>query len=158
MREREGPRVAGRVRVGAPAPKENSDIFSRIDLWRLARLTLIRLATLATFSRNAGEGTQANRSVIPAAGITHNLRDFPAETLDRYGIEAQHPDEFIRRLLDLSPALVVDAVRAQQAGLTRPPIPMTELLDLFERLGLAKTVTELRRLIGSQDEDAASGS
>jgi len=90
--------------------------------------------------------------------VTHNLRDFSAETLDRYGIEAQHPDEFIRHLLDLSPALVVDAVRAQQAGLTRPPIPMTELLDLFERLGLAKTVTELRRLIGSQDEDAVSGS
>ena len=27
--------------------------------------------------------------------VTRNLKDFPAETLSKYGIEAQHPDEFI---------------------------------------------------------------
>ena len=80
--------------------------------------------------------------------VTHNLRHFPAEVLDRYGISAQHPDEFVRHLLDLSPVLVVDAVRDQQAGLTRPSMLMVELLALFERLGLAETVAELRRLMG----------
>ena len=80
--------------------------------------------------------------------VTHNLRHFPAEILGRYGIEAQHPDEFIRHLLDLSPVLVVGAVRDQQSGLARPPISMVDLLVLFERLGLTETVAELRRLIG----------
>jgi hypothetical protein len=42
---------------------------------------------------------------------------------------------------------VVDAVRAQQARLRNPPVPMPELLELFERLGLVETVTELRRLM-----------
>lgn len=77
--------------------------------------------------------------------ITRNLRHFPNELLQRYTIEAQHPDEFIRHLLDLSPILVVDAVRDQHAALVRPPVSMEELLALFERLGLVETVAELRR-------------
>jgi predicted nucleic acid-binding protein len=34
--------------------------------------------------------------------VTCNLRDFPQAILDSYGIEAQHPDEFLRHLLDQS--------------------------------------------------------
>jgi hypothetical protein len=81
--------------------------------------------------------------------VTRNLRDFPAEALGRYDIEAQHPDEFVRHLLDLAPVVVVDAVREQQSDLTNPPVSMTELLALFERIGLAETVVELRRLLES---------
>jgi hypothetical protein len=79
--------------------------------------------------------------------VTRNLRDFPDEALEPYGIEAQHPDEFVRHLLDLSPVPVVDAVRAQQAALTKPPVTTARLLAVFERLGLVETVLELRRLI-----------
>jgi predicted nucleic acid-binding protein len=79
--------------------------------------------------------------------VTRNLRHFPAAALAPYDIEAQHPDEFIRHLLDLAPMAVVDAVRGQQARLKNPPVPMPELLDLFERLGLAETAPELRRLM-----------
>jgi hypothetical protein len=79
--------------------------------------------------------------------VTRNLRHFPEVALDPYGMEAQHPDEFIRHMLDLAPVAVVDAVRAQQARLRNPPVPMPELLDLFERLGLVETVAELRRLM-----------
>ena len=80
--------------------------------------------------------------------VTHNLRHFPSVVLDRYGIEAQHPDEFVRSLLDLSPVLVTDAVRDQQTSLTRPPMTMHDMLALFERAGLIRTVIELRRLLG----------
>lgn len=82
--------------------------------------------------------------------VTHNLRDFPAEALAGHDIAAQHPDEFIRHLLDLSPVLVVEAVRDQQAALIRPPVAMPELLALFERLGLTETVAELRRQMGGE--------
>ena len=80
--------------------------------------------------------------------VTSNLRHFPDEALDPFEIEAQHPDEFIRHLIDLAPVAVVDAVRSQQARLTNPPVAMPDLLALFERLGLVQTVVELRRLIG----------
>jgi len=81
--------------------------------------------------------------------VTRNLRHFPAAALDPYGIEAQHPDEFVRHLVDLAPVLVVDAVRDQQARLTNPPVTMNELLAIFERVGLAETVVELRRLLSA---------
>jgi predicted nucleic acid-binding protein len=79
--------------------------------------------------------------------VTHNLRDFPAEILERYDIEAQHPDEFLRHVIDLAPIAFVDAVRAQQASMAKPPISMGEQLALLERIGLAETVAELRRLM-----------
>lgn len=79
--------------------------------------------------------------------VTCNLRDFPAEALDPYEIEAQHPDEFIRHMLDLAPVVVVDAVRSQQAALVSPAVAMPKLLMLFERIGLVETVIELRRLM-----------
>lgn len=95
-----------------------------------------------------------DRHVLAAAIVAHadvivtrNLRDFPPEVLDRYDIEAQHPDEFILHLLDLAPVAVVVAVRNQQARLNKPPVPMPELLALFERIGLVETVAELRRLM-----------
>jgi predicted nucleic acid-binding protein len=79
--------------------------------------------------------------------ITRNMRDFPEHVLARYNIKAQHPDEFVRHLLDLAPVAVVDALKKQQASLIKPPVPMADLLALFERLDLAMTVTELRRLL-----------
>jgi hypothetical protein len=79
--------------------------------------------------------------------VTRNLRDFPDDALAPYNIEAQHPDRFIRRLLDFAPDGVVEAVRRQQTSLLNPPVPMAELLALFERLDLIETVTELRRLM-----------
>jgi len=51
--------------------------------------------------------------------VTMNLRDFPADVLWKFGIEAQHPDEFILHLLDLSPRLVIAAAEAHRQSLPR---------------------------------------
>jgi len=79
--------------------------------------------------------------------VTCNLRDFPEKLLRPYHIEAQHPDQFIQDLLGASPQAVAEAVRAQQARLTNPRVEMPELLVLFEKLGLTKTVAGLRLLL-----------
>jgi predicted nucleic acid-binding protein len=84
--------------------------------------------------------------------VTRNLRDFPDAALAPYNIEAQHPDKFVRHLLDLAPIQVVDAVRDQQERLTNPPVTMGDLLSTFERLGLVETVLELRRLMVESPE------
>jgi hypothetical protein len=80
--------------------------------------------------------------------VTRNLRDFPDSVLTSYKIKAMHPDRFIRHLIDVAPAKVVEIVRDQQISLINPPIPMPDLLSLFERLDLVETVAELRRLMG----------
>jgi predicted nucleic acid-binding protein len=52
--------------------------------------------------------------------VTFNLKDFPADTLALFGIEAQHPDEFVISLLDLDVASVCEAVKRQRASLKNP--------------------------------------
>ena len=41
--------------------------------------------------------------------VTMNLRDFPAQIVSQFGIEAQHPDAFVLHLLDLAPGAVLAA-------------------------------------------------
>jgi predicted nucleic acid-binding protein len=43
--------------------------------------------------------------------VTYNLSDFPLSALSKYEIDAQHPDEFLRHLLDLAPAKVIATVQ-----------------------------------------------
>ena len=43
--------------------------------------------------------------------VTFNLKDFPASVLLQYSIEAQHPDVFVQRLLDLNETVVCAAIR-----------------------------------------------
>lgn len=52
--------------------------------------------------------------------ITFNLTDFPAGVLGHYGIEAQHPDQFVTELLDWAPTVVYRAVKRQREALEEP--------------------------------------
>ena len=92
-----------------------------------------------------------DRHVVAAAihgradgSVTKTLTDFPAETLARYGIEAQHPDQFIRHLLDLDPFAVCEAVKSQRQSLQNPPMTVDEFLACLERQDLPQTVAILR--------------
>lgn len=76
--------------------------------------------------------------------ITFNLSDFPPESVEIYGIEAQHPDEFISHLIDLASPLVYKAIQEIQTRLKNPPRTINELLKTYEDLGLIKTVAALR--------------
>lgn len=76
--------------------------------------------------------------------VTQNLKDFPQDKLEPYGIEAQHPDTFITHLFDLSPGAVVGAAQEHRASLANPPKSVDEYLDTLERQGLTQTVAELR--------------
>lgn len=75
--------------------------------------------------------------------VTFNLKDFPAEVLAQYGIEAQHPDEFADYLFDLHPAAVVEAASRQRASLKHPPLDVDRYLDNLLRQGLTQTVKNL---------------
>lgn len=76
--------------------------------------------------------------------VTYNLKDFPVETLKQYGIEAQHPDEFITSLIHLAPPVICEAAKRQRMNLKNPPKTVEELLSDYERQGLTQTVAALR--------------
>jgi hypothetical protein len=79
--------------------------------------------------------------------VTCNLRDFPADALKPYGIEAQHPDEFILNLLDLAQGVVVGAARDHLESLKNPPKTVEEYLNTLEARGLTQSVSVLRELM-----------
>jgi predicted nucleic acid-binding protein len=85
---------------------------------------------------------RANASVI----VTFNLKDFPAARVERYGIEAQHPDEFIAHLVDLNQAKVCSAAEEQLKSLRNPPKTVEEYLETLLRQGLPQTAALLRSL------------
>lgn len=75
--------------------------------------------------------------------VTFNLRDFPAEALDPFCIEAQHPDEFIDNLMDLDMGVVLKAAQNQRRALKRPPVNADDLLQTFMKVGLTRTAKAL---------------
>jgi hypothetical protein len=79
--------------------------------------------------------------------VTRNVRDFPADVLGPLGIEAQHPDAFIVHLLDLAPALVIDAVQRHRESLQKPAKTREQYLEMLEAEGLTETVAILREYI-----------
>jgi hypothetical protein len=79
--------------------------------------------------------------------VTYNLTDFPAETLARFEVEAQHPDDFLIGLLDLAPGVVCAAVKRQRESLQNPPKTTEDLLATLESQGLTQVVARLHQFI-----------
>ncbi len=79
--------------------------------------------------------------------VTMNLKDFPPTELDKYGIEAQHPDDFIFNLMDLVPGAVVGIAKTHRAALKNPPKTAEDYINTLEAIGLVQTASELRKYI-----------
>lgn len=77
--------------------------------------------------------------------VTFNERDFPATVLDEWGVKTQDPDMFVARLVDSFPDTVCIGVRRQRESLQNPPKTATELLEVFWRQGLTRTVERLKQ-------------
>lgn len=74
--------------------------------------------------------------------VTANLKDFDAQALAPYEIEALHPDEFLLDQLDLERETVMRCLREQIASYTNPPTTAETL-----RGGLAHTVPQFAAAI-----------
>jgi predicted nucleic acid-binding protein len=79
--------------------------------------------------------------------VTQNLKDFPEVVLSEYGIEALHPDDFLRNHLHLAPGIFLAAVQKVRARLQNPPFSAQEYLDNLAMVGLRATALELRQYI-----------
>jgi len=79
--------------------------------------------------------------------VTFNLDDFPAECLDKFGVEAQHPDEFITHLIDLAPAVVCVAAKRHRASLKNPPKTVHPAATSINRSGLPRGIFSNHRQV-----------
>jgi hypothetical protein len=76
--------------------------------------------------------------------VTFNLKDFPPDTLAQYGIEPQHPDDFVYHQFGLNEAHVLNAARRCRKRLKNPPREVDEYLIGLERCGLPQSIDRLR--------------
>lgn len=76
--------------------------------------------------------------------VTSNLRDFPADALEPFSIEAQSPDVFVLHLLGSARDEVIMAITKQAAALSQPPMTFDELLDRLSEVGLSRSVAAIR--------------
>jgi predicted nucleic acid-binding protein len=81
--------------------------------------------------------------------VTFNERDFPADTLAGFDVVAQHPDVFLRHLVDLQPALVRARIEQMLQGWRQAPNTPEAFIDTLERAGLPDTAAALRELFAS---------
>jgi predicted nucleic acid-binding protein len=75
--------------------------------------------------------------------VTFNLKDFPGEAIAKWGIEAQHPDDFLVNQFHLDTPKFLEAVRTVRNRLKAPPKSVDQYLDTLRGQGLLATVSEL---------------
>jgi hypothetical protein len=71
--------------------------------------------------------------------VTFNLKDFPKEVLEPFGIEPLHPDDFIVDLWDLDQVAVLEAARRHRISLKNPPHDTRAYLDKLVQQKLPET-------------------
>lgn len=79
--------------------------------------------------------------------VTFNLKDFPADTLASFGIEAVHPDTFLEQQFELNEGLVIRTAHRHRASLRKPSKSAEEYLDTLAACGLIVTADCLREFI-----------
>lgn len=95
-----------------------------------------------------------DRHVVAAAIVGHadaivtfNTKNFPQAVLQPYGMEVQHPDEFVMNQLQLQKIPALSAIKKMRARWTNPERPAEELIAAFEKRGLPLTADLLREAV-----------
>ena len=79
--------------------------------------------------------------------VTFNTRDFPEAVLRPYGIEVQHPDEFVMNQLQLHKIPALSAIKKMRMRWANPARSAQDLITAFELRGLPLTADLLREAI-----------
>jgi hypothetical protein len=76
--------------------------------------------------------------------VTSNLKDFPADALAAWNVEAKSPDDFILDQIDLDDRIVWACVQQIVDSRVNPPETVEDVLDALENAGLVESVAALR--------------
>jgi len=76
--------------------------------------------------------------------VTFNLKDFPLDYLKSLDIEVQHPDDFVRSLIDIDKTSALEALNNQVKRLKTPPKSLEDVLQMLEKCGLINSVASLK--------------
>lgn len=86
---------------------------------------------------------KANAHVI----VTNNLKDFPKEILESYGLSAKSADDFLTDIIDLNHEAAIEAFRRLVMNRRNPDLDEYEVLDALRKNGLKQTADYLHALL-----------
>lgn len=70
--------------------------------------------------------------------VTNNIKDFPKEMLQPYGIASVTPDDFLCDVFEQSEELVLEGLKRQRKRLRSPPKSQVEFIAILVNNGLDK--------------------
>jgi predicted nucleic acid-binding protein len=76
--------------------------------------------------------------------VTNNLKDFPADVLESWDMEAKSADDFVLDQIDLNRDAVYAAVQRMADARDNPPATFSDILAMLERDGLVESAAALR--------------
>jgi len=76
--------------------------------------------------------------------VTRNLKDFPAEALAPWDIDAKSPDAFVLDQIQIKGRAVAASIRQIADSRVNPPESIDDVLSQLERDGLVESVAALR--------------
>lgn len=79
--------------------------------------------------------------------VTFNLKDFPEEHIQKYDIDARHPDQFITDLIHLNKEKAHTAFSQQVSRLNNPPKNTADVLEALEKNMLHHSAGLLKQII-----------
>jgi len=79
--------------------------------------------------------------------VTNNLKDFPEEYLNTFGLSAKSVDDFLTETIDLNPNVAVNSFRKLVMNRRNPDLDEYEVLECLRRNGLKDTANYLHALI-----------
>ncbi|MFA5713762.1 MAG: hypothetical protein WC960_06245 [Bacteroidales bacterium] len=79
--------------------------------------------------------------------VTNNIKDFPSQVLDSYGIKIKTPDDFLTDIIDLNPDIAIEAFKEMVSNKKNPNLDEYDILAQLRNNGLKDTANYLHALM-----------
>lgn len=79
--------------------------------------------------------------------VTNNIKDFPAEILNDFGIKAKTADDFLTDLIDLDGETAIEAFKEMVLNKRNPSMDEFAVLSQLKNIGLTDTANYLHALL-----------
>lgn len=79
--------------------------------------------------------------------VSNNIKDFPEEVPDNYGLKIKTPDDFLTDIIDLNTEIAIEAFKEMVLNKKNPDWDEYEVLDSLRRNGLVDTANYLHSLL-----------
>jgi len=79
--------------------------------------------------------------------VTNNLKDFPKEYLNSFGLSAKSADDFITDIIDLNQEKALKAFKSIVLNRRNPDLDEYQILDIYRKIGLNDTANYLHSLL-----------